>query len=110
MRGIEMLNDGLLEFGVIETKRVNGKKTGQMFRPVYPLYFNRQTVRQSDIEIADATGQTIDLKVKTLYVKGVSKGSHKVKIDNAFYDIYLIDSDPDNKYLYWYLSKVDRND
>lgn len=105
----EQFNDGLLQYGVIETERENGKKIGEKFNRVGKLYFNRMTIRQSDYDLQEgATSQGIDLKVKTYFVKDVSKDAHQVLIGDTKFNIYQIDADNDDKYLYWYLSKEGR--
>lgn len=105
----EQFNDGLLQYGVIEIERENGKKIGEKFNRVGKLYFNRMTIRQSDYDLQEgATSQGIDLKVKTYFVKDVSKDAHQVLIGDTKFNIYQIDADNDDKYLYWYLSKEGR--
>lgn len=104
----EKFTDGILRFGVIKTKRYQGKKIGEEFQETGHLFFNKMSVRQSDYELLAGTDQNIDLKVKTFFILGVSKESHKVQINNEEYDIYMLDSDADDKYLYWYLTKAGR--
>ncbi len=102
------LNDGVLYFGEIETKRKHGEKVSEEFKAILPLRFDYAKIRQSDYDVIGATGQIIDLKVKTYYTKNVNK-SHKVKIDKDFYDIYRLDPGSSKIFLYWYLQKVGRS-
>lgn len=106
----ERFTDGKMFFGTIKTERVNGKKVGEVFNVFGELYFNRMTIRQSDYSIESASEQTIDLKIKTFFTRGISKNSHKVLIGEEMFDIYSIDSDVEEKYNYWYLTKVGRFD
>lgn len=116
MASPERFTDGRLDYGVIETQRSYGKKTGEVFQVVGWMFFNYMNIRQSDQELTEGTDQVIDLKVKTRYINNVSKNSHKVQIENEVtseketYDIYMVDFDKDKRYLFWYLSKVGRND
>ena len=102
----ESFNDGLLEFGKTATQRdEHAKIIGDGFERFGELFFNYQTIRQSDFEQYGTTDLSVDLKVKTYYTPNVEK-SHKVIINDSIYEITGIDPDKERIYLYWYLSKV----
>ncbi|SFH68639.1 phage head closure protein [Pisciglobus halotolerans] len=102
----ERFNDGLLEFGRTETVRNAEKKIiGERFILNGSLFFNYTTIRQVDFDFYGTHDKTVDLKVKTFYVKGIEE-SHKVLIDEVLYDITDTDPTTDRRYLFWYLQRV----
>ena len=105
-RGDEPLNDGVAEYGSINTVRDNnGKKKGEEFTSLGFLFFNYASIRQGDIEFYGAKDITVDLKIKTYFANDVQK-SHKVKFDNEVYEVISLDPDIKRTYMYWYLTKV----
>lgn len=106
----ELLSDGLLQFGKITTQRdKEAKIIGQAFEALGGLFFNFQSIRQSDFEQYGTTESGVDLKVKTYYTAQVET-SHKIIIDGIEYEITAIDPDRKRIYMYWYLSKVGKLD
>lgn len=102
----ELLNDGLLEFGKIETLRDDEANIiGKTFKSLGQLFFNYQSIRQSDYEQYGTSELSVDLKIKTYYTEFVEK-SHKIIINGAEYEITAIDPDRKRVYMYWYLAKV----
>lgn len=100
----ESYNDGILEFGKIEsTFNENRKKIGESFSSIGKLFFAQMSCRDNDIMQASSMGYVIDIKVKVPFRKEINS-KNKVKIDNETYDIKKIDSDKNNVYLY--LQKV----
>ena len=102
----EPLNDGVVEYGSIETLRNDeGKKKGEEFTSLGFLFFNYAGIRQGDIDFYGNLDKTVDLKVKTFFAKDVQK-SHKVKFEDEVYEVIALDPDIKRKYMYWYLTKV----
>lgn len=91
--------DGILKYGEVETIYDNArKKIGEDFKVLEKLMFEKMSIREQDYVLANSLGKTLDLKVKVPLRKlGTDK---KIKIDNVIYDIYRIDEDDFNTYLY----------
>ena len=102
----ELLNDGLLEFGRIKTLRdEEANLIGKTFESLGQLFFNYQSIRQSDYEQYGTSELSVDLKIKTYYTDFVEK-SHKIIIGVDEYEITAIDPDRKRMYMFWYLAKV----
>lgn len=91
--------DGVLEYGEVTAIYDSArKKIGESFNILEKLMFEKMSVREQDYVLANSLGKTLDLKVKVpLRNLGTDK---KIKIDNKIYDIYRIDNDDFNTYLY----------
>jgi len=102
----ETFNDGILEYGEIESIYAeNRRKTGEEFSPTGKLFFKEMSCRDGDMLQANALGYVIDRKLKTPYRNDIDSRS-KVKISEENYDIVKIDSDGERKSLFLYLQKV----
>lgn len=100
----ETYNDGLLEYGNIESIfNANRKKIGEDFISQGKLFYTQMSARDSDILQASNMGYVIDLKLKTPYRPGITS-KYKVKIRDGIYDIQKLDST--GEYIYLYLQKV----
>lgn len=102
----ERFNDGLLKYGKTETVRDASKKIiGEKFVDGGELFYNFYDIRQGDNDLYGTNDQSVDLKVKTFFIKSVEK-SQKVLMDGNVYNITSIDPTADRLYMFWYLSKV----
>lgn len=102
----EAYNDGILEFGTVESLfNVNRKKIGEDFKSKGRLFYTEMSARDSDILQASNMGYVIDLKIKTPYRKEVSS-KHKVKIGAEIFDIQKLDFDKRKREMFLYLQKV----
>lgn len=63
------------------------------------LSYAEQSKRQQDIEFAQQQGYSLDLKIKTRFVKGVDNKC-KAVIDGYLYDIDYVDATKTELYLY----------
>ena len=91
--------DGLLYYGEIKSKiDKQARKIGEEFIELGKLFFDIMSKRDQDIELANSLQHTLDLKIKTQKVD--FKPTYKVKINDDFYDVYSMDSDSNNIYLY----------
>lgn len=103
----DLPSDGILKFGRYKTARdESGKKIGERFDTLGELFFSYVNIRQSDTEFYKTYGKTVDLKVKTYYVKGIERQSLKVLVDGVFYEVTEIDPDFNREFMFWYLTKV----
>lgn len=91
--------DGVLEYGEITTIYDNAKKKiGESFAVVEKLMFENMSRREQDYLLANTLGKTLDLKVKVPFRK--LETDKKIRINNLIYDIYKIDEDDFNTYVY----------
>ena len=66
---------------------------------IYKLDFQEMSKRQEDIEFAHSLSFSLDLKIKTRYVKGIDNKC-KAVYDNRLYDIKHIDPTRTELFLY----------
>lgn len=104
------LNDGFLIYGHQEIKRnEQRKRIGTEFKPVDELAFSVVSARESDYDMAQASGYSLDLKLKTWCPPNfnkIKKTNLACEIDEIEYDVIKSDADKDRRYLYWYLQEV----
>ncbi|MDD4794979.1 MAG: head-tail adaptor protein [Bacilli bacterium] len=92
-------NDGVLEVGQITPKYdKTNKKIGEDFIKEEILMFSELSKRDEDYNLANSLGYVLDVKLKVPRRKISSK--NKIKIKDTIYDIYKIDNDNFNTYLY----------
>lgn len=92
-------NDGVLEYGEIVPIYDNArKKIDEKFSSIGKLMFEEMSKRDEDLLLANSLGYSLDLKLKTPKIPFKSK--YKIKIDGQLYDVYKIDYDKGNTYLY----------
>lgn len=103
-------NDGVC-FIVDENKapssfaaRENGTTTTD-FNEIFRLMFADVSIREQDLEFAEAIGRSLNRKIKTPLVNGVN-ARQKVIIGNMLYDIVNADIDRANSEIYLYLEEV----
>lgn len=107
----ETFNDGFLQYGHKQTQRsATGKRIGEaVFKPDGKLAYKEMSCRDSDYQMAEIMGASLDLKVKTLCppsLKKMNKNKFDVVIDSIEYDVIKVDSDSSRLYLFFYLQKV----
>ena len=71
---------------------------------LYSLRYAEMSKREKDMQFAESLGKSLDLKVKTPYIKDVST-SHRVLIGKGLYSIYQTDYSADKTTLFLYLEK-----
>lgn len=100
----ETLNDGVLYYGSVKSQtNLKREKIGEDFIEKGHLYFEKMSVRDSDLIIASQLGYKIDLKLKVFKRDNITS-LDKVKVATVLYDIKNLDSD--NKFMYIYLQLV----
>lgn len=101
------LNDGLLEYGLIKTKRdtSTAKKLGEGFVKNGSLFFSYQSINARFDTFQVSSLSAVDVKVRCFYVKDFEK-SHKVKINQSLYEVEGLDIDQSQEYMYLFLRKV----
>ena len=72
---------------------------------IVKLAYEECSKRQQDLEFAESSSRSLNLKVKTRYYKDI-ENNYKVIIENTLYDIIYIDEDKKNRELYFYLEEV----
>ena len=72
---------------------------------IVKLAFKECSKREQDLDFAEASDRTLNLKVKTRLFKGINS-EHKVILNNTLYDIIYIDEDRLNREMYFYLERV----
>lgn len=72
---------------------------------IVKLAYEECSKRQQDLEFAEASSRTLNVKVKTRFYNNL-KNEYKVTIENTLYDIIYIDEDRKNRELYFYLEEV----
>lgn len=101
------LNDGLLEYGKLVTKRdeETAKKTGEEFAAVGSLFFGYKTINARFDSFQVSSLSQVDIKVKCYFVSDFQK-SHKVRIKNSLYEVEAMDVEPGQVFMYLFLRKV----
>lgn len=101
------LNDGLLEYGKIVTKRdqATAKRTGEGFEKIGSLYFSLQSINARFDRFQVSSLSTIDLKIRCYYVNDFDK-AHKIKIEDSLYELESFDVDSKKEFMYLFLKKV----
>jgi hypothetical protein len=106
----EVFNDGLLRYGHKVTQRSGtGKRIGEKFNVEGQLYYREMSYRESDYQLANAMGSSLDLKVKTPYppsFRRINKTKLIVSINAIEYETIKVDHDPSKLHLYFYLQRV----
>lgn len=104
---IQPLNDGLLEYGDLITKRDRNtaKKIGEELRTRGRLYFGYKSIVAKYDSYLVSNLSAVDIKVQCYYVKDFQK-SHKVRIKDELFVVESIDIDNKQKYMYLFLRKV----
>ncbi len=82
----------------------NGTKATD-FKKVLKLMFAEMSIREEDMQFAEALSRTITRKIKTPLVDGWNS-KHKIIIGNTVYDIVNADKDRANNEVYFYLEEV----
>lgn len=102
--------DGFLIYGKSERQRSElGKDQGNKFTQIGKLAFNELSHRESDYQVIDVIGGSLDKKVETMYPSSLRKESKKdlmVILDDVKYDVIYVDADSRKRYLYFYLQKA----
>lgn len=75
------------------------------FNKFLKLMFSEMSIREEDMQFAEALSRTITRKIKTPFVGGWNS-KHKVIIGNTVYDIVNADKDRANNEVYFYLEEV----
>lgn len=102
----ETYNDGFIYYGLIKIKRNSKKeKIGEEIEIIGKRPFEYVNIRDSDNNIADSLGYTIDKKIKIPLSELPENIKIKVNNDNTLYEVKKRDSS-DNKNIYLYLQKV----
>ena len=79
-------NDGILNYGTITAVlNESKKKVAETFAIKGTLYYSIETIRESDIVMADNLSYTIDLKISVPFNN--IRSIDKIEIDNKMYDI-----------------------
>ena len=84
------------------------KRTGQSaydYRAIFRLMFAEMSIREQDLEFAEANSRTLNRKIKTPRVQGWNS-THKIIIENTLYDIVNADIDRAKSEIYFYLEEV----
>lgn len=80
-------------------------KTLETLNFIVKLAYEECSKRQQDLEFAEASSRTLNIKVKTRFYNNL-KNDYKITIENTLYDIVYIDEDRKNRELYFYLEEV----
>ena len=83
--------------------RENGT-TAEDFAELYRLMFADVSIREQDLDFAEAIGRSLTRKIKTPLVGGIN-ARQKVIIGKMLYDIVNADIDRPNSEIYLYLEK-----
>lgn len=95
----QVYNDGVLEYGEIKPIYDSAKKKiDEEFISKGKLMFEEMSKRDDDLMLANSLGYSLDLKLKT--PRRAFKSSYKIKIGSQIYDVYKVDNDDINTYLY----------
>ena len=110
MNKVSRYNDGFIRIYEEIPIKVNfGAKENtnskENLKFIVKLAYEECSKRQQDLEFAEASSRTLNLKVKTRFYSGL-KNNYKVVIENTLYDIVYIDEDRKNRELYFYLEEV----
>nr|DAV03337.1 MAG TPA: head tail joining protein [Caudoviricetes sp.] len=102
----ETYNDGILYFGIIKIlKNAKKEKIGEKIEMKGKRPFANVTIRNSDNNIADSLGYTIDKKVKIPFSPIPENIKVKINNEDEIYEVKKCDSS-DNKNIYLYLQKT----
>lgn len=106
----QTFNDGYLQYGYKVTNRSDrGKRIGDIFKEEGKLAFQLLNARDQDYNFAGMMGGSLDLKIKTRFppsFRTINKNKLICVINKVEYDVIKVDSDKDNRYLYFYLQEV----
>lgn len=97
-------NDGVVSF---YREKPNRSNFGARINPtaldgldfIAKLAFSEESKRQQDLEFADSMQFSLDMKIKTRYIKGIDNKC-KAVINGYLYDISYIDTTRTEMYLY----------
>lgn len=102
----ETYNDGFLHYGTIKIlKNAKKEKIGEEIEIIGKRPFSIATIRDSDNNIADSLGYTIDKKVKIPLSPLPENIKIKINNEEDIYEVKKRDSS-DNKNIYLYLQKA----
>lgn len=107
---IKNYNDGYLRvYEEIPIKANFGAKENiksvDNLKLIVKLAYEECSKRQQDLEFAEASSRSLNVKVKTPLFNNI-KNDYKVIIDKTLYDIIYTDIDRKNRELYFYLEEV----
>ncbi|KMK77621.1 hypothetical protein [Alkalihalobacillus pseudalcaliphilus] len=105
----DVFNDGFLEYGRNVPIRERGKQVGSTFAGEGVLAFQLMSARDEDYQLAGTLGATLDLKIKTRFpphFKDVKRSKLAAVIDKTQYDIFRVDWDSKQNYLFFLLQEV----
>ena len=88
------------DFGAV----TNATKMSDMEK-LQKLDYEEMSKRERDVSFAEASDQTLDLKVKTRY-HAAAKAHRQVLINNKLYDIFQVDGSSVTGEMYLYLEEV----
>lgn len=80
-------------------------KSKDNLKLIVKLAYEECSKRQQDLEFAEASSRTLNIKVKTRLFNGLNN-NQKIVILNELYDIIYIDSDRKKQEMYFYLERV----
>jgi SPP1 family predicted phage head-tail adaptor len=75
------------------------------YKAIFRLMFAEMSIREQDLEFAEANSRTLNRKIKTPRVKGWN-AQNKIIIENTLYDIVNADIDRVKNEIYFYLEEV----
>ena len=84
------------------------KRNGQSayhYKAIFRLMFAEMSIREQDLDFAEANSRTLNRKIKTQRVKGWNS-TNKIIIENTLYDIVNADIDRAKGEIYFYLEEV----
>ena len=110
MKKISNYNDGYIRVYEEIPVKVNfgakeNIKSKDNLKFIVKLAYEECNKRQQDLEFAEASSRTLNIKVKTRFYNNL-KNDYKITIENTLYDIVNIDEDKKNRELYFYLEEV----
>lgn len=110
MKKITSFNDGFMSvYEEIPIKTDFGAKENVKSKDnlkfIVKLAYEECSKRQQDLEFAESSSRTLNVKVKTRFYNNL-KNDYKIIIENTLYDIIYIDEDRKNRELYFYLEEV----
>jgi len=104
------LNDGFIQYGIMETIRSEkGKRIGNTFLPQGRLAYQEMSCRDEDYQLAQVMSKSLDIKIRTLCppsLAKVNKSKLTIVKDDIQYDVIKCDVDRSKRYLYFYLQEV----
>lgn len=110
MKKLSNYNDGYIRvYEEIPVKTDFGAKENVKSKDnlefIVKLAYEECSKRQQDLEFAESSGRSLNIKVKTRFYNNL-KNDYKITIENVLYDIIYIDMDRKNRELYFYLEEV----